>query len=238
VRELGREAPDIFDHWVEALKRKAPDSGGVQAPLRRLDEARELLGRLTDQGKRQIVRQRLAGLLNIEEEALAAGGRLPAPAAPRPPAKPEAGPPTADQTALALLLLVMVHPETAGLVLENMADYWPPDPSRLLFDRLQAIFRARGEAGLAEVEGDDLPGPLANLVGQAAFEPRSFPSGQAEGAAGQHMGKLEKKWGRKRQAELSAGITRAQAAGDLGEVRRLVEEKEGVEARVRALVKK
>ena len=239
LKKLSAEAADIFDYWIETLKLKARDSGGVQAQLRWLNEARELLGRLTDPAKRQIVRRRLAGLLNIEEGALEAGGRAAPPAGPAvfraPPARPEAGPP-ADQTALALLGLLLVHPETAALVLENTAEYWPPDQSRLLFDRLREIFRARGEAALASVEGDDLPGPLANLVAQAALEPRTFAPGQAEEAARHHLGRLVEKWGRRRQAELSAGIARAQAAGD--EARGLAEEKEKVAAQVRAWARK
>jgi DNA primase len=247
LNKLSQEAPEIFNYWVEDLKRKAPDAGGVQAQLRRLGAARELLGNLTDQAKRQIVGRRLAEWLNIEESALAdsrradsqwADGRRPsAPSNRRPTARPEAGPPEVDQTALALLSLVLVHPETAGLVLESMSEFWPEDPSRLLFDRLREAFAARGGSGLESVQGNDLPEPLAGLVGQAALEPRVFPSGQAEGAAREHMGRLVAKWSRRRQAELSRDIARAQADGDEAEARRLAGEKEKVAALIRGLKK-
>ena len=230
LKELSAQAVDSFDFWVEALKGRDHDSRGVSAQFRHLDEARELLKRLADPAKRQIVRRRLAGLLNIGEETLETGGRHPAPKA----ARPESGPPPADPTALALLGLIMVHPEAAGLVLEKMADYWPQDQSRLLFDRLRTLFTARGEAGLASVQGDDLPEPLANLVARTTLEPRVFSSGQAEGAAWQHLVRLVDKWARRRQVELSAGIARAQASGAEDEARRLAEEKKGVAARVRA----
>jgi len=235
LNKLSQNAPEYFNYWVEDLKLRFPDSGGVQAQLRRLGEARELLGRLTDPAKRRIVRRRLAELLNIGEGDLEDGRRSSA-AAPRRPAAAEAGPqaepeaPGADPIALELLGLVLVHPETAGLVLENMSGYWPPDQSRLLFDRLRAAFAARGEAGLESIEGGDLPEPLAGLVGRTVLAPRVFPSGRAEGAARQYMGRLAAKWGRLRQAELSQGIARAQAAGDEAEARRLAGEKEKVAA--------
>jgi len=241
LKKLSLKAEEIFDYWVGNLKRKAPETGGVQAQLRWLDEARGLLGQLTDPAKRQIVRQRLARLLQIEEGALEAGRRAPAPlrrlddpGPPRPLAGPEAGEPAPDRTALALLELILVHPETAGPVLESMAGYWPQDQSRLLFDRLQAIFKARGESGLGAAFGDDLPPPLASLVARAALEPRTFPSGQADGAARHHQRRLLEIWGRRRQAELSEGIARAQADGDEAGARRLAEEKKEVAARVRA----
>ena len=209
--------------------------------MRWLDEARELLSRLTDPGKRQIVRQRLARLLQVEERSLTDGRRVPAsprpPGPPRPPVEPAAEEPKANPFALALLELILVHPETAGPVLESMADYWPQDQSRLLFDRLQAAFKARGEPGLADAIGDDLPPPLASLVARAALEPRTFPSGQADGAARHHQRRLLEIWGRRRQAELSEGIARAQAAGDEAGARHLAEEKKEVAARVRAFKK-
>jgi DNA primase len=240
LKELSARAVDSFDFWIESLKGRDQASGGVSTQFRQLDEARELLKRLADPAKRQIVRRRLAGLLNIGENTLETGGRTPppAPAPPPPAARPEPGTPPPDPTALALLGLIMVHTEAAGLVLGNTADYWPPDQSRLLFDRLQALFTARGEAGLAEAEGDDLPGPLASLVARAALEQRTFASGQAEGAARQHLARLVEKWARRRQAELSEGIAQAQAAGDGDGARRLAEEKKKVAERVRALAAK
>ena len=232
LRELSAEAPEIFDYWLEELKRKTPaDSGGVTAQFSRLDQARELLRQLEDPAKRQIVRRRLAGMLNIAEETLGAGGRAAPPMAKTAPAL--AGRPEAEPAALALLDLVLLHPETAGLVLSRMADYWPRDMSRPLFDRLRSVFEARGEAGLAAVEGDDLAAPLANLVGKAALSPKG-PSGRAEAPVRQQMGRLVEQWGRRRQDELSQATARAQAAGDEDEVRRLAGEKKEVAARVRA----
>jgi hypothetical protein len=134
--------------------------------------------------------------------------------------------------------LILVHPETAGPVLENLADYWPQDPSRLLFDRLQATYQARGESGLAGTEGDDLPPPLASLIARAALEPGTLTLAQAEAEARHHLGRILEKWGRQRQAELSEGIARAQEAGDEAEARRLAGEKKEVAARARAVLKK
>ena len=233
LKELSARAADSFDFWVGILKGREMAPGGISAQFRQLDEARELLRRLADPAKRQIVRRRLAELLNIGENTLETSGRLPPPAAASPAARPDAGPPPPDPTALTLLDLIMVHTEAAGLVLENAAEYWPPDHSRLLFDRLQTLFAAKGEAGLAEVEGDDLSGPLASLVARAALEGRTFASGQAEEAARQHLARLVDKWARRRQTELSAGIARAQAAGAGDEARRLAEEKKKVAERVR-----
>jgi len=241
ISELSQNAPEIFKNWVEELQRKFPDSGGVQAQLRRLGEAREMLGRLTDPAKRGIVRRRLAELLNIGEGDLEDGGRASAPPAARRPVPPpftrpaepgageppaEARPPAADQTALALLSLVLVHPETAGLLLEKRPDYWPQDQSLLLYDRLRAAFAAGGQAGLESAQADDLPESLAALVGQAFMAPRDFTLGQAEEPARQLLGRLAEKWRRRRQTELSRGIARAQAAGDEAEARRLAEEKD------------
>jgi hypothetical protein len=143
----------------------------------------------------------------------------------------------ADQTALALLELILGHPETAGPVLENMADYWPRDNSFLLFDRLRAVFRTRGESGLAQAQGDDLPAPLPGLVARAALAPGIIPSGQGERAARDLMARLVEKWARRRQAELSEGIVRAQEAGNEAGARQLAGEKKEVAARVRAFKK-
>ncbi|MDR2724775.1 MAG: DNA primase [Candidatus Adiutrix sp.] len=246
LKGLSLEAVEIFDYWVETLKRKAPESGGVQAQLRWLDEARELLGRIADSGKRGVVRRRLAGLLQIVETDLEDSRRAPAavrrgegrrPDPPRLPAGSEAGEPAPDPAALALLELILGHPETAGPVLKGMAGYWPRDNSLPLFDRLRAAFEARGESGLAAVSGDDLPAPLGGLVARAALAPGVFPPGRAESAARDLMARLARKWGRQRQAELSEGIVRAQAVGDEAGARRLAGEKKEVAARVRALEK-
>ena len=240
LQKLSLEAVEIFDYWVETLKRKAPDSGGVQAQLRWLDEARELLGRLTDQGRRQIVRRRLARLLQIEEGALEDDRRAPAPSRRLEDRRPSPGAPgpAADPAALALLELILGHPETAGPVLKNMAGYWPQDHSRLLFDRLLEAVEDRGESGLTTVQGDDLPAPLGGLVARAALAPGVFLPGQAEETARDLMARLAEKWGRQRQAELSGGIARAQAAGDEAGARHLAEEKKEVAARVRSFGRK
>ncbi len=235
MREFGAEALfeaasralDIVDFQVAFLKRSHPESPAGQARMAR--EAQELVSRVPDSAKSQLLRRRLARMLGLDEELLggfkAPGGSFRSLTI-EPEARPRPGP-SFDPVAGELLKFILIHPETAGPVLEEMAAWWPDDPSRALFERLKERYQAKGRIGLEDAacdESDD----LSALVSEAALSERQCPPDESGEVAGELVGRLRSKWRRKRQKEISAAIAGAQSRGDEEEIRRLLEEKKAL----------
>ncbi|KXS56026.1 MAG: hypothetical protein AMR96_04885 [Candidatus Adiutrix intracellularis] len=227
LRKLARQAINIFDFWVDNLKKSYPDVLDPISRFKQLNEARMLLDQLPDQAKQQIVRRRLANLLEVDESTLNRTQFVP----PlqllihSPESTPQTNRPATDKLALNLLSFILIHPETAEMVLTQMLDFWPDDPSRQIFDRLQKTLAAAGAANLGTTNFDDLDPEIAALASQAALTPRFTPLDQSEMEARAYMNRLKTKWIQKRQAKLSAAIATAFAAGDEAEIRRLQIEK-------------
>ena len=234
IREFGAEALfeaaskalDIVDFQVAFLKKSQPDTPAGQARLAR--EAQELISRVPDSAKSQLLRRRLARMLGLDEEllggfktgreyrSLSRQSRSPVPAGP-----------DFDPLAGEILKFILIHPETAGLVLEGMSAWWPDDPSRELFGRLRERYEANGRIGPEDAICDESDS-LAALVSEAALSERQCPPEESAEVAAELVGRLRGKWRRRRQAEISAAIARAQEMGDEEEIRRLLEEKKSL----------
>jgi len=234
IREFGAEAlfeaaskaMDIIDFQVAHLKSAHPDTPAGQARMAR--EAQELVARVPDSAKSQLLRRRLARLLGLDEAVLG-GFKNQGPARPLTHSREAAARPPAvyDQAAGALLTHILVHPEAAGPVLTEMPAFWPQDATRPLFDQLRARYEARGELRPEEVNCDESE-EMAALVAAAAEAGRTSSPEESGLVARSYMEGLRARWYKRRGKELSEAVKKAQAAGDEEEIRRLLEEKKAL----------
>ena len=233
VREFGPEAlyeaasqaRDIVEFQVARMKAAYPDTLSGQARMAR--EARELLAQVPDSAKSQLLRRRLARLLELDEEVLGkfkTDDRRRTLTSTDGPARKSGAGAEYDQLAGALLKLILIHPEAAPPVFEEMPAFWPDDATRRLFDRLKEIFELQGEVRPEAIAVDDSEA-MAALAAEAAVSARAYRADESSAVARDYMERLKLKWRRQRQAELSAAVKKAQAAGDEAEVARLIAEK-------------
>ncbi len=220
--EAAGQAMDIIDFQVAFLKKSHPDTPAGQARMAR--EAQELIARVPDSAKSQLLRRRLARLLGLDETVLGGfhsggAGRALAPGRAE-TAKTEAA---FDPVAGQLLRFILIHPEAAPPVFGEMAAYWPDDASRPLFNHLRTRYENLGlvDPGAA---GEHSP-ELAALVAEAALAARECRPEESIDLVRQYMNRIRDKWRKSRQAALSAAIQQAQAAGDHDETNRLIKEK-------------
>ena len=236
IREFGAEAlfeaagkaMDIIDFQVAHLKSAHPDTPAGQARMAR--EAQELISRVPDSAKSQLLRRRLARMLGLDETVL--GGFKSA--VPRPlthgrqsGAAGRSAAAVYDQAAGALLTHILIHPEAAGPVLTEMAAFWPQDATRILFEQLKARFEVRGELRPEEVNCDESE-EMAALAAAAARSERTSSPEESGLVAGSFMEGLRTRWYKRRGQELTEAINQAQAAGDAEEIRRLLLEKKAL----------
>ena len=234
IREFGAEAlfeaaskaMDIIDFQVAYLKSAHPDTPAGQARMAR--EAQELVARVPDSAKSQLLRRRLARLLGLDEAVLG-GFKSQGPARPLTHSREAAARPPAvyDQAAGALLTHILVHPEAAGPVLTEMPAFWPQDATRPLFDQLRARYEARGELRPEEVNCDESE-EMAALVAAAAEAGRTSSPEESGLVARSYMDGLRARWYKRRGKELSEAVKKAQLAGDEEEIRRLLLEKKAL----------
>ena len=226
IYELASQSLDIIDFQVAWLKKKHTDTPAGQARMAR--EARELVERVPDSAKSQLLRRRLARLLGLDEELLGefrktsdAPGRILVHT--QSSAEGESQDPSYDPMAGQLLKFILIHPESASVVLQEMAAYWPDDISKMLFDHLR---KKQAETGLIDPggAGDHSPS-LASLVAEASVSPRQYtPQESGEQALG-YMERIKVKWRKTKQKQLSTEIRKAQEHGDSETLLRLMEEK-------------
>ena len=229
VREFGAEAlyeaasqaRDIVEFQVARMKTAYPDTLSGQARMAR--EARELLALVPDSAKSQLLRRRLARLLNLDEEVLGKfkeSGRQKILTRSGGQAKPA----SYDQLAGALLKLILIHPEAAPAVFEEMAAFWPDDVTRQLFFRLKEVYEVKGSIspGMTAVDESEA---MAALTAESAVSERVYQADESSAVARDYMERLKLKWRQQRKTALSAAIKKAQAAGDESEVARLILEK-------------
>ncbi|MDR2945339.1 MAG: DNA primase [Candidatus Adiutrix sp.] len=222
--EAASQAKDVVEFQVARMKAAHPASLTGQARLAR--EARELLSQVPDSAKSQLLRRRLARLLELDEEVL---GRFKQEDERRKtlthsPSRQPAKEADYDSLAGALLKLILIHPEAAPPVLEEMGAFWPNDATRQLFDRLKECFELRG-AVLPEAIAIDDCEPMAALAAEAAVAERAYRADESAAVAGDYMERLKRKWRQRRKTELSVDIKKAQAAGDEAGLARLISEK-------------
>jgi len=232
IREFGSEA--LFEaagqaadlvHFVAArLKQSHPDSLAGQARL--LREARELAGQVPEPGKRWLLVKRLADELGLDQALMGENKGGPLRQLTRAPARRPSPAPSCDPAAGALLKLILIHPETASMVLgAEMAAWWPADSSRPVFDRLKAVFEVRGEVGPKDAGVDDSE-ELSALISEAAVSERAHPPEEAIEVAEEYIGRLKANWLKKKHREITDAVNAAQARGDEEEVNRLLREKQ------------
>jgi DNA primase len=229
IREFGDEAlyeaaaraVEITEFVAARLRRAHPDTPAGQSRL--LGAAREILGQVRDLVKRQLLARRLADLLEIDPAWLGDGGlrrQLAHQASGTPPPRPA----TYDQTAGALLKIMLIYPEVAPQALAEMAAWWPDDASRPLFERLKESFETRGTFSPEDASGLQ-PDEMAALVAEAAVSERVYPPEQALKMAGDYMKKIKASWLSRRRQEISAALKKAESRGDEAETDRLTREK-------------
>lgn len=234
IREFGSEAlfeavsqaVDLVHFVAVRLKQSQPDSLAGQARI--LREAKELASQVPDPGKRWLLVKRLASELELDPALFGenqagprrhltrtAGGR---------DRRPD---PSYDPAAGALLKLMLTHPETAAMVLGEMAAWWPADSSRPVFDRLKEAFETRGEACPQDAGADDSE-ELSALISEAALSERIHPPEEAMQVAEEYMERLKTAWRKKRQREMTEALNAAQVRGDEEEVNRLLRKKQSL----------
>lgn len=233
IREFGSEAlfeaagqaVEIVDFVASRLKSSHPDTLSGQA--RMLRDAREILTQIPDRGKRWLLTRRLARKLDLDEAALGENKHGPQRALSH---QSRAIPTNKDSraefdpTAGELLKHVLVYQETAGLVLGEMAAWWPEDASWPLFKRLKEHYELHGAICPEKAIGDDSES-LAALVSEAALSERIYEPELSGQVAQEYMDRLRAKWRKKRQLELSRAIKKAEDGGSQEELFRLVAEK-------------
>lgn len=235
IREFGSEA--LFEaasqaldlvHFVAArLKHSQPDTLAGQARL--LREVKELAAQVPDPGKRWLLVKSLAEELELDPALLGEKQAGPRRQLARQTAQSRRAEPGYDPAAGALLKLVLIHPETAALVLGGpMAAWWPADSSRPVFERLKAAFEARAEISPQDAGADDSE-ELSALISGAAVSERVYPPDEAAQAAEEYIGRLKAGWLKKRQREITKAISAAQARGDEEETNRLLREKQSLQ---------
>lgn len=234
IREFGAEA--LFEAAGQAVevvdfvsaRLKSTHSDTVSGQARMLREVREILAQVEDGGKRWLLARRLAQKLDLDEASLGVG---------KPPGRelrhqssqlaPTVAEAKFDLTAGELLKHVLIYPETASLVLSEMAAWWPDDASLTLFRRLKDQYEQNGALNPEQAIGDDSEA-LAALVSKAALSERIYEPEISGQVAQEHMTRLREKWRKKKQAELSRAIKKAEAGGDGEELLRLLAEKKAL----------
>lgn len=227
IREFGAEAfyeaaskaMDIVEFQVARLKRAHPPTLAGQARLVR--EAREILGQVSDSAKSRLLRRRLAQLLDLEESMLGELKKKHRTLTHSPAASSEV---TGDPVAKELLRFILIHPESAGTVLTEMAAYWPDDATRPLFVKLKTHFENKGLVRPEDASGD-YPPDITSMVAETAFAERSAAPDESVRIAGEYMERLMDKWRKSRQLQLSSEIAAAEARGDSEAVALLLREK-------------
>lgn len=226
--EAASQAIDIVDFQVARLKNAHPDTLAGQARLAR--EAKEIIAQVPDSAKSQLLRKRLAEMLDLDEAALGGFARNskklgngPGRILQRQPKQPE-GAQALDDVAASLLKFILIHPEAIPPALNEMVAYWPNDDSRKLFDRLKERHEADLSLTPEHLIFDDSPA-LSALISSAALSPRSAPPEESIQVAQAYMDKLIDRWKKQRQSALSNAIAKAEAKGDADELRKLLAEK-------------
>ena len=226
IYELASKSLDIIDFQVAWLKKKHPDTPAGQARMAR--EARELVERVPDSAKSQLLRRRLARLLGLDEEVLgefrknsSAPGRTLVHT--HNSDESDNQPPSYDPMAGQLLKFILIHPEVAPIVLQEMAAYWPDDPSKVLFEYLK---QRHAETNMVDPGGaGDHSASLAALVAEASVSPRQCLPQESGDQAQSYMERIKVKWRKNRQKQLSIEIRKAQEHGHNETLLRLLEEK-------------
>ncbi|UQZ87764.1 DNA primase [Deltaproteobacteria bacterium Smac51] len=226
--EAASQAMDIVDFQVARMKKSYPDTMAGQARMAR--EAKEIIAQVPDSAKSQLLRRRLARMLELDEAALGGFAKKqggPGRVLSHQPERRKKGP-AFDEIAGALLKFMLIHPETIGEVTAEMAAYWPDDESRQLFSRLKDRHEAGLPVGPENIVCDESD-ELAALVSEAALSERSSTGEESMIMARAYMDRLIAVWRKKRQAALSEAIARAEAAGDGENLRKLLTEKNALQ---------
>lgn len=233
IREFGAEAlyeaasksMDIIDFQVAWLKKSHPDTPAGQVRMAR--EAKELIAKVPDTIKSQLLRRRLARMLGLDEELL---GKFSNHAYQiqdhsRPSTSKE-NPSIMNPVAEELLRFILIHTEAAPAVLREMGAYWPDDPSRALFQCLKQRYEL--DQVIDPGGATDEITELAALVASTAVSPREYPPEETEFMATEYMDRIKDKWKKNRQKTISIAIRKAQEQGQTQELLLLLEEKKSL----------
>jgi DNA primase len=218
--EAAERATDILDYYANRLMAEHGQSLGGEA--RALREAREMLARVPDAARGQLLRRKLAEKLRINPDLLSLGPSV----GPRPPVdqSPSPGRSTAlDPLTKTILAHVIIHPELAK-ELPGLERIWPQDASRRVFEELKAQFESLGrlEPEKLRFEEDE---EIAALISGALLAKRVDNAERAV-VVFREMGQaLLAKAAKSERARLAQAIAEAERGGDQETVRRLMEER-------------
>jgi DNA primase len=213
-------APDLADFYVARLKAVHPDSLGGQA--RMIREVKETLAQVPDEAKGHVLRLRLAESLGLTPELLPLGAAA-GPAAPLRRAAAAASSPSAegvDPLARHFLRHVIIHPECAVLLTDELAEAWPQDRTKPLFDQLRAQWLADGALNPGKLRLDD--DSLSSLVSEAALSERTHGPQESATPGREFARKIVFRADKLAYRQLSQAVRQAEASGDRELVKRLV----------------
>jgi DNA primase len=219
--ELADKAPTVLEYVCELLAPK--EDASLSAESRAIREAQEILAKVRNLGKRDLLGRKLAERLKIKPEHLSPAESLTA--RPRPSLAPKTSPARqAIPSAREILALVFAYPELAG-GLSELKPHWPKDDSRKVFEELLRQFEERGNIVPESLIFED-DGEMGSLVAEASFAPKTLEARKEAAFSFEALGKnLITQAIKARHGEISQAIEAAQLAGDSETVDQLLLEK-------------
>jgi len=224
LERLVEGATPLVDHYLAKL---APAGAGLGARAQAARTVAELCDRLEDPVFVGLLRRHAAGYLNISEDQLKTK-RAPSRAVAAPPPSPSRAPrpQPLSTNELALVEILLVHPELGARLPEDLDELLTSDDARALFERIRSADAASPPTDLAGV----LPPAAADRVARAWLgeqEPYAAPEQMLDDG----VAKLR---GRAREAQLRAlsrEIRDAEIRGDGEALRALLAEKQRITAK-------
>ncbi|MDR1083685.1 MAG: DNA primase [Deltaproteobacteria bacterium] len=213
-------AVDILDYCADRLVSENGTTLAGQA--RAVREAKEMLARVPDAAKGQLLQRKLAEKLGLDPAVLTLGRtpEITSPVTvetrPRMPVSYEAG-------VMSLLNHVIIHSELVAK-LDTLEDIWPQDASRSVFNQLLQQYRTHGQIEPEKIyfeESDE----LASLVSGAILTARAYSAEKAAVVFQELTDALRYKAAKTQRARLTEAISQAEQSGDRELMRKLAEEK-------------
>ncbi|MDR1578229.1 MAG: DNA primase [Deltaproteobacteria bacterium] len=218
--EAAEEATDILDYFAERLM--AENGSSLAGQAKAIREAKDMLSRVPDAARGQMLRRKLAEKLGLEPNVLALGSPAPAKPLPREEVPAQARLSSLEQSCRSLLTQVIVHPELAKRLAE-LAPYWSKESSLILFNGLCQQFSTAGaiEPEKLHLEASE---EMAALVSGALLSERVDNPQQAAVVFLQMAEILRGQADVRERVKLQRDLARAQQTGDQEKIKNVVEQ--------------
>jgi DNA primase len=218
IFQVAEDAQDILDYYCDRLM--ATHGPSLAGQAKAISEAKEMLKKVPDAAKGQLLRRKLAERLGIEPGVLTLGGFKPEPAEVRNIKPPKTS--VIEPRAKALLQHVIVHPEQA-VHLPELMKIWPHDASlgvvKSFCEQLEVLGKIEPEKIHLE-ENDE----LTSLISGAMLTPNTLKPDEAAVIFRDLADILKHNMGKAQRANLTAAIKEAELAGDMELYEKLVRE--------------